>query len=1350
MSRRSIEAGKAVIVVDLMDRTTKAMNNIQSKMMNASRAFRDMSTNFAGGALLSGLAVKGVIGQYTKFEDQLLNLSAKLGIFGNVTAQQQTQLDGLTDTIIKLGKATSYTNSEVADAAISLAQAGFSVDEIKASLKATLDLARGTGYGLGDAADLLANIVRNQDIVKATNSLVENQKAIEHTASMMVKATRLGTIEVWDLRESLKYAAGTTKNLGSDLATVLGLLVQMSETGLKASLAGTSMNVAYQNMVKNLEKAKETLPEFELYVSLDDRIDFTKTFKSLHRELAKLDAVSRTQLLGDIFNIRGARMVASIEDMEKVEKFIYEIGTAGEEAAMAAAKMESGIGGATRRLYAEFEGLNFVIGTAFNKEIKGLLNLTTASVNAFGKFIEKNKLLTASFLAMPFVLAGLAVGSLAFSMVLSRMTWIITGLTKAIGGLKKTAGAMISSVPATIAGAKNWLLTPSPEKAAIQKQSQKVAKLQSKIDAQTARANAKKTAKAQAAALARIQSGATIKALTAESAKLATLMQGRPKAFAGFGGWIKDTYIKAQAARQGQIKLKAQIAAERANHIKLMKEQDRLLSTPLKYKVTPAPPKTDKTALQVQRRLLLNSPIALGDVSAQTKAIANSRQEIANQKSLLAMLAQSRPLVADVSKYEAKILKYNRASAKFATIRQTIVKRIIDSHVELKSIKDDELKVDKAYDRLYKIRQAKAKTAATIQVASTTQAYKGLKTVSNPIYERLAAEEAKLSSFINKLYGVLAVKRKHYEKEISDYSRRLAEVDARKRGVDLRATAMAAQKSSAQQIANATHQAAVIQAKKTAHARIKIEEGVIAKNSRDMSAIQKRTGVAGDKARTSALSTNTQKLIALYRQDVNGASAAKAATDAAKTMASSSRTRALATSSALLSNSRSLLGTLASGLKSFAGLKSIISSINFMKIIQSIVTLTLNFARFTAMVARTTFTLTRFVFSMNFVGIALNILLLFGDKIPVVRKAFEELGAGIGGAFAQLGKIGTYASPALKLITLAMSAFTEGNTAVGLQALQSAFSGIAGVIGNQLSAAWSTFLSKIQETWTFIKQLGSMLMAIINSIGSATSSIIGSVVGVGSRAAGLFGGGGDGFGKAIMNTMATIAMTIDLFITNLAGFIKDLTFWSDIFVNKLAAVFYDVVSMIPLIGGDNRNYAKASSAAAYARISELEGEQKKDRADRNEGIQTRQDAIQKAFFDAMNRNNIAAQHAKDAQTANTMSSIIAQNMGQTFMTLEQELAADVAKRFREQAALEASTSPYSTPETIPYQRPSGLNDVAEATRQFILSAKTVSGNFRSVHANRFMVDSPKELDIQKNMLNELKGIRSDIKTQGAF
>ena len=60
MSRSTIQAGKAVILVDVVDKATLNFKHITQKITNLSRGLRDLGTNAAGGALLTGLGV-GII-----------------------------------------------------------------------------------------------------------------------------------------------------------------------------------------------------------------------------------------------------------------------------------------------------------------------------------------------------------------------------------------------------------------------------------------------------------------------------------------------------------------------------------------------------------------------------------------------------------------------------------------------------------------------------------------------------------------------------------------------------------------------------------------------------------------------------------------------------------------------------------------------------------------------------------------------------------------------------------------------------------------------------------------------------------------------------------------------------------------------------------------------------------------------------------------------------------------------------------------------------------------------------------------------------------------------------------------
>ena len=321
----------------------------------------------------------------------------KLGYFGKLTGQQQANMDMLEQTIRRLGRTTSFTSKEVAQSATELAQAGFSVKEINQSLQSTLDLARGTGFGLAVSAMMLAHALRtfNLDTARA-NEVV----------SQFVRATRLGTIGIEDLREALKYVSGTAFNLEQTLPTVLGYMVQLSESGLKGSLAGTSLNVAMLNLFKNLQKVEGAIPGFKL--SFDQRgvFEFTNTLKSLFAVTKKMDVAQKTILFGDIFNIRGARAISSSQEIERVENFIKQIENSGDEARKAAVTMDSGFGGAIRRATSALDDLGKTLGQIVSPVFTGLLEAVAPLSAIIDRLAKKFPMLVLAIVSAPFALAA--------------------------------------------------------------------------------------------------------------------------------------------------------------------------------------------------------------------------------------------------------------------------------------------------------------------------------------------------------------------------------------------------------------------------------------------------------------------------------------------------------------------------------------------------------------------------------------------------------------------------------------------------------------------------------------------------------------------------------------------------------------------------------------------------------------------------------------------------------------------------------------------------------------------------------------------------------------------------------
>jgi TP901 family phage tail tape measure protein len=1048
MTRRSIESGKAVIVIDVLDKANASFNKLTSKMMASARGLRNLGQQAAGAGLLTGLVSRGVINNFVEFEDKILNLTAKLGIFGVETNQQKANIKDLTKTIIDLGRVTSYTSAEVADAAISLAQAGFSITEIKSSLKAVLDLARGTGYALGDTADLLANTVRTFNLLKPGNSaavLAENMATINHVASMMVKATRLGTIEIQDLRESMKYAGGTSVNLGANLSTVLGLLVQMSESGLKASLAGTSMNTAFLNLANNLEQLQGRLPKFQLFMStLQDGtkgVDFGQTLKSLMDATKGMDRMDKVRLFGDVFNIRGSRMVSSVQDMERVEFFIKEIAAAGEEAALAAAKMESGLGGAIRRLTSGIEALNIAAGYTFKDGATAMTNFATVGVAALERLTASHKILVGALVFSPVIFIGIAGSAMILSVVLARLRTVLIGLAAAFNGLKRFGGFLGGSLMSAGKGLQGAMNARGVKAAAIKAQAEKVARMEAKINASVAAANARKTPASQATALAKINASKRMAAFKAEQSKLAQMTKS------GIGG----------------------------------------------------------------------------KVSAAGQAIRSKT-------------------------------------------------------IDMKNVK---------------------------------------------------AEKAFYSS-----------RKKTYEVYAKDMRRRM------------------------QYHETIAHNAA--------------------KNGNPM----------------------------LAGQHTKKAAAAKNAAQSAKWIA----------------------GNAAKGLKGASYMKTLFAGLNMTKTFAALgkgVSMIFNLSKSFAIL---TFRLSRFVFSWNFVGLALNALLMFGHKIPFIRKAFEDVGAGFSAAFQQIARIATYAAPALKLFSLAFEAFVKGDTGVGVAAISAGFSGLVAIIQNQLSAAWNAFAAKVANIWVVLKQIGtviwSTISALLSGLGGVATTLAGPLM---QGLTDMFSGGGGGFAQSLTTVFYGIAIGLNDFITNFSIATMKFIGLAFQFVNRFHLIVAEAVQALTFgaAGGGMKEQAEVNAYQddfnQNVNVGKLKGESMK------------RERIITAAFEQVG-DILAKKRETNVQNLNNSSQKVSEQMSNIAASLGYQLQTNQMMRDIETQRLkDLQNRDKSAPGTA-------APNASMKTFEYKLSA--LVGSIQAVSGNRLLKESPKEIELAQETNAKLDKLINVVQTQG--
>jgi hypothetical protein len=821
---------------------------------------------------------------------------------------------------------------------------------------------------------------------------------ITHVSSMFVKATRLGTIEIQDLRESLKYASGRARNLGVELPVLLGFLVQMSESGLKASLAGTSLNTALTNLIRNSKALRTNLPNFQVLTDTAGNLDMVATLNALFAATARMSKIQRASTLGDIFNLRGERAVSAVQEMERVESFIKQIATAGQEARLAATKMESGLGGAMRRASSAAEALNIAMGYTFSNSGKAILNFTTVAIDALERVVQKYKGMIALLILSPGILAGVAVGSLTLSFALNRLYTVVGMLASGFRSLKSVAGVMAGPLLAGVSQLTN-------------------------------------------------------------------------------------------------------------------------------------------------RRSLLRSA---GRVSAGTRAAFGAARSGASAVTGIA-----------------------------STTRQGV--------------------------------------SNTVQLVQEKQFY------------------AKRAALYTAYQSNLRRRAQYYNTLAHNMQRRGFAAQA----------AQAARASARAKSGAAT-------------------AGWIAANAKRLQGGSIVSGLAK--------------------------------------LAGGGILRSLVASGpGLLALGRNLLG-LARGFTIVAG------------------------------------AVTRFAFSWNMVGLILNGLLLFGDKIDFVRNVFINFGKGFSDAFKQVARIAEYAAPALKLFQLGFTAFVSGDSNVGIQAVVSAFQGLVGIIGNQLTAAWNAFAARVDYIWQTIVAIGTALgnvaSALISGIGQSLKVLFGPLM------EGL-GGGTLDLGSGLMSAFQFATVVFDNFITE---FFKVIIMLETKIQNLLESIPYVIgnsLQNLPGVSGIGKNMM--TNAAQNMTINANRG--KSAQLDLEIEKRERAKSYQKIF--AESGKKLEAQRKNAVQQSNSNSFGIMQDLQKEFVNLGQQFQTNNQLRAQELARQQQSVAAKSS-------IPAGPKGIPPEIQEFRFGLSSLIGDINSVRNNIYKVETPNLVNEQKKTNDILERMDDRMARQGAF
>jgi hypothetical protein len=211
---------------------TRNVGNYKSAWSGAGKTIL-AAAGFVGGATMALRSlfnvIKGGFKTSIDFEYAMSQVKA-------VANASSTEFEALKQSAITLGAATRYTSTEVAGLQKEYAKLGFTAPEILKITAATLDLAAATGTDLSFAATIAGATLRQFGL-----GAHEMQRVVD----VMTLSFSQSALDMDKFATAMQHAGPVAKAVGETIESTSAKLAVLANSGLDASIAGTSLRNIY-------------------------------------------------------------------------------------------------------------------------------------------------------------------------------------------------------------------------------------------------------------------------------------------------------------------------------------------------------------------------------------------------------------------------------------------------------------------------------------------------------------------------------------------------------------------------------------------------------------------------------------------------------------------------------------------------------------------------------------------------------------------------------------------------------------------------------------------------------------------------------------------------------------------------------------------------------------------------------------------------------------------------------------------------------------------------------------------------------------------------------------------------
>lgn len=373
-----------------LDEVSAKANDLDGKVVsimvnageNGDKQFSGASSKLQGGAAAAMGAAGVTLGAtdalqtYAGFEQGMSQVAAISGATGK-------DLDDLTAKAKEMGATTKFTATESAEAFNYMAMAGWKPKQMIAGISGIMDLAAASGENLGTTSDIVT------DALTAFGLKAEDST---HFADVMAQTAANANTNVGMMGESFKYVAPLAGAMGYNIEDVSQALGIMANSGVKGSMAGTSLRRIITNLTSPTKDQKEAMDEYG--ISLTDSMGRQKSLmevmENMRDSLGGLSETEQSAAASTIFGkeaMSGALAIinASESDWEKLSGAIDSADGASKKMADT---MIDNLAGSVTLMQSALEGVKDNFGEGMEPILRPMVDSITSELPKLGDFVS--------------------------------------------------------------------------------------------------------------------------------------------------------------------------------------------------------------------------------------------------------------------------------------------------------------------------------------------------------------------------------------------------------------------------------------------------------------------------------------------------------------------------------------------------------------------------------------------------------------------------------------------------------------------------------------------------------------------------------------------------------------------------------------------------------------------------------------------------------------------------------------------------------------------------------------------------------------------------------------------------